>query len=318
MVLSWEIVSKYRPQLMLLSILWVIAFHFTPPHLTFYNAFQSIGCGGVDVFMFLSGFGLCYSYYKRDSVSLISFYKRRLVKILPIYFFCIITFGIIRGLDISDILWQLTCLGFWIGKPSYDWYVPSILLLYFTFPFFVRLSKKFGIRTIAVLAPLIGLIPTFLFIYLGKGTWILFTARIPLFFMGCYAGWMLEQRKEIRWPWLIIALSVCALIVELVFASRYDYESMHRMGFYYIPQMFIVPGACILMANLLDKIPSWILGPMKFLGSMTLEIYLVHMSMRFIYPESKYVLPILFAIALHYFVQYSMKYIRFKTNRYRN
>lgn len=33
---------------------------------------------------------------------------------------------------------------------------------------------------------------------------------------------------------------------------------------------------------------------------MTLEIYLIHMSMRNIFPESKFILPILIAIAMHY------------------
>ena len=268
---TFETISKHRPQLMLLAMLWVIVFHFTPPYLlTSFNIFQSIGCGGVDIFMFLSGFGLCCSYYN----------------------------------SFADILWQLTCFGFWVGKPSYDWYVPSILLLYFAFPFFVRLSKRYGIQKCVGVASLIGLLPTALFIYLGKGTWISFTARIPLFFMGCYTGYMLTLNKKIAYPGLLMLISICVLVVELVLASMYDYDSMHRMGFYYLPQILIVPGVCLLLASLLDKIPNKILAPFNILGSMTLEIYLVHMSMRIIHPESMFLIPILIAIVLHYSVKY--------------
>lgn len=290
---------------MLLAMLWVIVFHFTPPHLlTAFNVFQSIGCGGVDIFMFLSGFGLCCSYYNRVSTSPLSFYKKRAVKIFPSFFICIIVFGIIRGISFADILWQLTCLGFWIGKPSYDWYVPSILLLYLAFPFFVRLSKRYGIQKCVGVASLIGLLPTVLFIYLGKGSWILFTARIPLFFMGCYTGYMLTQNRKNAYPGLLMLISICALVAELVLASMYDYDSMHRMGFYYLPQILIVPGGCLLLASLLDKIPQKILAPFNILGSMTLEIYLVHMSMRIIHPKSMFLIPILIAIVLHYSVKY--------------
>lgn len=308
---DWIIVSKYRPQLMLLSILWVIAFHFSPPihaNMSSLKILFSIGCGGVDIFMFLSGFGLCYNYYEREEVTPIGFYKRRFTKILPTYYLCIVAFGLIRDISLPDILWQLSCIGFWLRMPSYDWYVPSIMALYLAFPLFVKLSKKYGIVKCVIFASLIGLLPTALFILIGKGTWILFTARIPLFFMGCYAGYMLKNNKEILYPNILMAISVCAFVVELFFASRYDYESMHRMGLYYIPQMFIVPGGCLLLALLLDKVPTKVLIPFRTLGTMTLEIYLVHMSMRCIYPESKYLLPILIAIALHYFVNYATKY----------
>lgn len=307
MTASWNLVSKHRAKLMFLSILWVMVFHFTPPHLTFFNIFQSIGCGGVDMFMFLSGFGLCYSYYNRDSIPLLSFYKRRFIKIIPLYLVCIIIFGVIRGVSLSDILWQLSCIGFWLGKPSYDWYVPSILLLYVAFPFFVKLSKRCGIGGCVISASVIGMLPTALFIFLGKGTWILFTARIPLFFTGCYAGYMLAMKKDILHPRILTIGSICALVIELYLASKYDYDSMHRLGLYYLPQIIIVPGMCLLLSQLLDKISTKVLYPFDILGTMTLEIYLVHMSLRFIYPNSKFLIPIFVAIILHIFMKHVTK-----------
>ena len=310
MIQTWDVVSKHRSELMLLSILWVIGFHFsTPPYLTIQDTLISIGCSGVDFFMFLSGFGLCYNYYNKINFNVFDFYKRRFIKILPTYYMCIIVFGLITGLSIVDLAWQMSCVGFWIGKSYYDWYVPSILLLYLIFPFFVMYAKKFGIGRMAVIASFIGMIPTVMFIYLMKGTPILFTARIPIFFIGCYAGYMLANKKTIRYPILLIAVSIITFVSEIYIAGIYDYQFMHRTGLYYIPLMFVVPGACLLLSALLEFIPNKILVPFRWLGAMTLEIYLVHMSLRTIYPKSKYLLPIIIAIILHYTVKYATNFI---------
>lgn len=310
---TWQIVSKHRAELMALSILWVIVFHFnTPPVITILDSFRSIGCGGVDIFFFLSGFGLCNSYYHRSGITSMNFYKRRFLRILPAYFLCIIVFGLIKSVPVTDLLWQMSCIGFWIHKPYYDWYVQSILLLYLVFPIFIKLARRYGIGKIVLFASILGLLPTLFFIYINKGTWILFTSRVPLFFIGAYAGYMLAESKCIRRPMMMIGISLIVFFVELYLARIYDYESMHRMGLYYLPQILIVPGACLFIAKILDAMPSIVLKTLKTLGAITLEIYLIHMSMRSIFPESKFILPILIAIAMHYGLNMFIKKIQKK------
>ena len=153
---------------MALSILWVIVFHFnTPPVVTILDSFRSIGCGGVDIFFFLSGFGLCNSYYHRSGITSMNFYKRRFLRILPTYFLCIIVFGLTKSVPVTDLLWQMSCIGYWIHKPYYDWYVQSILLLYLVFPIFIKLARRYGIGKIVLFASILGLLPT-LFLYLHK------------------------------------------------------------------------------------------------------------------------------------------------------
>ena len=74
---------------------------------------------------------------------------------------------------------------------------------------------------------------------------------------------------------MMIGISLIVFFVELYLARLYDYESMHRMGLYYLPQILIVTGGgCLLIAKILDAMPSIVLKPLKTLGAMTLEIYL--------------------------------------------
>ena len=65
---SLQDISTYRKALMGVAMLWIVFYHFgfhTPiiSHLT------RFGYTGVDIFMFLSGFGLFYSLQKKQGLS---------------------------------------------------------------------------------------------------------------------------------------------------------------------------------------------------------------------------------------------------------
>jgi peptidoglycan/LPS O-acetylase OafA/YrhL len=71
-----------------IAILWIVWFHtlsFNPfligNLLTF---FKSIGYFGVDIFLFLSGFGLITGWVNKQ-YTITAFYKRRLLRIMPAY-----------------------------------------------------------------------------------------------------------------------------------------------------------------------------------------------------------------------------------------
>ena len=89
---SFQIISKYRTVLMGLAILSIIFFHYTEDCVTYeYNlrffirAYkQYVGSCGVDVFLFLSGLGVYYSFKKRPDKKI--FYKKRFMRVLVPYF----------------------------------------------------------------------------------------------------------------------------------------------------------------------------------------------------------------------------------------
>lgn len=261
-----------------------------------------MGYGGVDFFMFLSGFGLFASYYNRTDITTQQFYYRRILRIIPTYFICIIVFGLIRKVSLVDILWQMTCIGFYIGKSSYDWYIQAALALYFLLPFIIASSKKIGIGKTIIIGCIIGLIMTSILIYLWKGSVILFTSRIPVFFIGCYFGYLFTTGTKIKHDSFLIIVSCLSLLVEWYLTFNFEPIFLFRSSLSTLPFIFIVPGMCLLLAKLFDVLPQAFCKPIVFLGSITLEIYLCHMSLRFIIPNSKFVLPIVVGIALHYFV----------------
>lgn len=79
-------ISKYRSSLMGIAMLSVFLFHsmgdWMPP---FIHNIAANGAIGVDVFLFLSSIGLTYSITKNPSVT--AFYKRRVLRIMPTYWF---------------------------------------------------------------------------------------------------------------------------------------------------------------------------------------------------------------------------------------
>ena len=80
----YNLMSRYRTHLMGLAMLWVIFFHSSIIiHNPIIDFVKSIGYGGVDIFLMLSGLGLYYSYRKCSNP--VSFYKRRVFRILPTY-----------------------------------------------------------------------------------------------------------------------------------------------------------------------------------------------------------------------------------------
>lgn len=76
-------IAENRQTLMGYAILMVIIYHYG---CWVYNLFGefNIGFVGVDIFMFVSGWGLVYSYNKSKNIK--EFYIKRSKRILPIFF----------------------------------------------------------------------------------------------------------------------------------------------------------------------------------------------------------------------------------------
>lgn len=137
------IISKYRGELMGVAILLVLWYHiFTGTGSSIIPGLSSIGYFGVDIFLFLSGIGLCYGYGKYKSV--VQFYKRRVLRIYPTYLTAIIIGALLTtSFSIVDIIIKSVCVGYFLpvyGMSSFDWYVPTIILFYLIFPILYRLN----------------------------------------------------------------------------------------------------------------------------------------------------------------------------------
>ena len=74
-------ISRYRGELMGAAMLFVILFHVGLPREDAFYGLRRIGNIGVDMFLFLSGVGLWFSWTKRPSLK--HFFTRRYLRIYP-------------------------------------------------------------------------------------------------------------------------------------------------------------------------------------------------------------------------------------------
>lgn len=274
------------------AILWIMFFHYPAnTGISVLDVIQYYGYGGVDIFLFFSGFGLYFSLSK-GSVDLRQFYKKRFMRILPVFWlYLLVTFVI--AMDFSPkSFWELICccttLGYWIPVIPYKlWYISCILLFYAVFPFFYKSFKKHGI-IVAYIAIAIGLLLTLLyavimvFAYDNRnegGVLILTISRIPIFFIGSVFGhWAKDgctiqvTRRVKVLSLLALALGAAVLSISTVFLSDY----LWICSLYFLPFILITPPLCVLLAILFEKLPGVINRLFVSLGDISLELFMAH------------------------------------------
>lgn len=80
MKLGLSLLSTYRGALMGVAIIWVMLHHLTYPDIPILKHVMEIGYGDVDIFLFLSGFGLYFSLSKSVGViylpNIAKYYKK--------------------------------------------------------------------------------------------------------------------------------------------------------------------------------------------------------------------------------------------------
>lgn len=133
---------KYRSYYMGCAMLMVVLYHWfcvcSGPHIL--GIFKR-GYIGVDVFLFLSGMGLCYAYNKYN---LFVFYVRRFLRLYPIYALmaisCIIVWSLTNGRIPGASVWlyELSLLQSLDKGIPFDWYLSFLLVLCLIFPVLYR------------------------------------------------------------------------------------------------------------------------------------------------------------------------------------
>ncbi|MFD1774344.1 acyltransferase family protein [Paenibacillus rhizophilus] len=283
---SYKLISKYRTQLMGIAILWIVFYHSTinTSSVPIINTIKEIGYGGVDIFLMLSGLGLYFACQKDDNV--ITFYKRRLLRIIPTYitvvFIVCLFYWYVGEMSLIDAVLNLTTLSFWLdSKNRFDWYVPAILVLYLLTPVFMYFfkSKNKYISLTAVI--LIGLLITISITSTSFSYLLVFTTRIPIFFIGFLVGFWIETHKKAAMLHLIINIAAAIFgLTLLVISLKYlSYEYLWNYGIFWYPFILITLPLCMFAATFLQTVSERGIKKFIFLtfcGTHSLEIYLIH------------------------------------------
>jgi peptidoglycan/LPS O-acetylase OafA/YrhL len=168
-----------------LLAIFIILFHFTPPHLGLLYPFIDNGFIFVGVFFLISGYVLTYNYADRgSSLSKREFWLARISRLYPVYLFVLlISISMVQeewyarphaefwqGIILTPLVlqgWSPSVATFW---NTVAWTLTSECVLYAAFPWLIRLPwPKRPLHLVALLIGfwIIGLIPHSLYLYLN-------------------------------------------------------------------------------------------------------------------------------------------------------
>lgn len=282
-----ELLSKYRSSLMGVAILWIIVFHYPiPKHIPFFSYVFMHGYSGVDIFLFLSAFGLYYSMRKNGNI--LTFYKKRFCRIFPIYWF-VLLLPIYKGVygmsEISNIIYCATTIGYWINKTYLFWYVSCIVVFYAFFPLYYRLLNKRGLKisiiSLVLAFMLMSLYALFVHYKIGNfNTDLIFSiARIPVFIIGSILGYYMYDNIQLdisNKSYIVVAIMFLLAVISLYLAEKFMREYLLTASLCFIPFIVITPVLCVCLSHLFRIMPHFISVFFSYIGRLSLELYFSH------------------------------------------
>ena len=233
----------------------------------------SFGWIGVEIFMFVSGWGLYNSLKKNNNTY--AFYKKRFIRIFPTYIIINIIFALIEKISIKDFLLRTTTLGYWVGSSYFDWYIPCILLFYLLSPLFFRWLRlnKYTFIIICIVIPFI-LAEILVSVY-GVNDWnlLLFSlTRLPIFCLGFIIAQDDIKISKSLYHSMPIVTGILLVIVCLALRNEnITLQTMRILAF-----VMTIP-LCLTIILFLNVVNSNLLKLFFFrCGLISLELYLIH------------------------------------------
>lgn len=261
-------ISTYRSELMGWAILWIMMLHFTFNQIKPLGFIAQYGFAGVDIFMLVSGFGLYYSLDK--DYHIIRFYKKRLLRIYPTYYILGIFASFLLFNDsFLTYLFRYTTIGFWTGGVFWEWYIPSLVMLYLVSPLLKKLFDKHLYYVVGgVVLCILGL--AYYFIYteqIHDRSHFFFLYRIPAFIFGMICANWIKIGLSSKYYYLL-------LVAGLPFFT-FLFPLHHQLYNYkYFSLAFLLP--CFVLIFLFLSKTIKIVNPiMSQIGKASLEIYLI-------------------------------------------
>lgn len=300
-------ISKYRDALMGTAILLIMCYHIAPPLpakipvvSAFFAQIKQIGYGAVDLFMFLSGFGLYLSLAKNPD--LLTFYKKRLLRLFPAYvpvlaFWLYLyrnTITMETGASallqkISFAVANLTGAGFWVDRrPYFNWYMAAIVTFYMFTPILFAFLGNWR-RELLLLGITLLLDLTFL----GNAVMIAIS-RFTVYVLGMIAGRLFRDGREISWK--IEALSYplgLAGLGALLALLKGNQDLLWGWGLLWYPFILSTPPLLFLLCRFFSLLERVRAGRafqlfLSWIGAATLEIYLLHIVGREYLPKGRF------------------------------
>lgn len=266
--MSIKLLSKYRTCLMAIAMIWIGCYHI------YYGSGIKVidfivyrhGYFGVDIFVFLSGFGIYQSLKK--SRNYYSYILKRIMRIfpycIPIY---IVSFIILK----ENFFYLLTdCLGLSIlfRNSLINWFTSFIFIVYILSPLYCKLFEKKPLAVTSIFIICISviclLIKNFDFVYIYF--------RTCIYILGFYFGYLYYCNINIKRKYYYIMI----VFVFVGFLLIYILNHYYRNDITYVfPSIFIIPGLLLILSFIINKL-YFIQKPLDIIGKYTYQFYLLH------------------------------------------
>lgn len=212
--------------------------------------FRLYGHWGVDAFLFLSGFGLYFSLKRTGDSGVLSFYKRRLARIIPA--------AVIAG----SILYVCGMSG-WLGILGLNlWYIRTALIFYLLAPFICRLMVNGNATCVLVFCTVMGVIGVLVsvpvlahsgFVWQSTVSWTL--ARLPVFALGMYIARMNFSVRQLMHPAYILFAVLC-LFTALYLHRERELQQSFSTYLHLLPYILVAFAMPLCMVLLSFAIPT--------------------------------------------------------------
>lgn len=278
-------ISRYRSELMGAAMLFVLAFHVGLPKTDFMHPLVRCGNIGVDIFLFLSGIGLWYSWSKCPS--LWHFFKRRYLRVYPVWLIVACLFYIPDYMQhasklspgVIDLIANiLVGWSFWRMDDLTFWFVPTIMMLYTFAPAYMALIRRCDAYRWLPVVFIVWAVMVYYYPPLrhSVGHIEIFWSRVPIFLIGINCGQIVKEQRVVN----IGAGVMISVLFVLSLVMCMKFEEMWRGRFpLFIERMVYIPltvTSVIILARLMCRAPGWLCRCLAFIGTYSLEIYLVH------------------------------------------
>lgn len=235
----------------------------------------------VSFFLFMSGYGLMKSYNKTQEINLKHFFCNRVFRVFIPYFIVILVFFAYSYIssDFSVNIVEFFKNIILAKKIGPLWYMTTITVIYFIFPFIFKFFKKnvgiylFGILTLIYL--IVGIIVNI------PANWL---SSIIGFFLGILYA---DQEKNINKILENYNISVVSIAFIILFIMRLlismfitDCEVLHLPYRNILDILFIL--IIIMISSRIEFKSKFIL----FFGKISYEIYIIHPFLIYLYSEN--------------------------------
>ncbi len=289
--------SRFRSEYMGVAMLAIILFHVALPRSSAFFGLRRMGNIGVDMFLFLSGMGLWFSWMKsvakdaKETFALrwASFYRRRLLRVYPTWLVIACLYYIPRyhggvglwnnGHGLIDLFGDILInWDFWLHDELTFWYIPAIMVLYILAPPFMELIRRNGDYRWLVLLPIVWTIAVqwVVPIHQAVGHIEIFWSRVPIFFLGICMAEMVRsgQKRDGNSMWLVWILFLSTAMLCL-------YLEQYSHGHFpiFVERLVYIPltvTLILLLGRLFTVTPRCVNAVFAWIGTVSLETYLIH------------------------------------------